>query len=136
MPLDFSLPFLKADVGGDRGFEAAPAFRRLAAAVSCFEGDNRKTKMNIHKTTPITIVIGLCRRNDRTGPMAPFGVLNCQFCTVRVACAKQPRLVSRMAIEDMADWTVFPSVGELRDLSRRFRDDVGGIFEDGGYSKG
>jgi hypothetical protein len=58
-------------VGGDRGFEAAFADLALAAAASAFEGESRKTNINIHNTTPTIIVIGFDRRSDRTGPMAP-----------------------------------------------------------------
>lgn len=79
MPLeDFSFCFRKGDVGGERGLEAALAFRTCAEAESELEGDSRKKKMNINNTTPITTVTGL-RRNDRVGPMA---VLYCVVLSV------------------------------------------------------
>ena len=71
MPLDFSFSFRNGEVGGDKGFDAALAFRNCEAAESALEGDSRKTMITIHNTTPTTIVIGFVRRNDRTGPMAP-----------------------------------------------------------------
>lgn len=80
MPLlDFSFSFRKGEVGGDRGFEAALAFRSWEAAASALEGEKRKTNITMHSTTPTTIVIGFVRRNDRAGPMASVfqvGVLN------------------------------------------------------------
>ena len=47
MPFAFSFCFRKGDVGGDRGFDAALAFRTCAEAESELEGDSRKKKMNI-----------------------------------------------------------------------------------------
>ncbi len=72
MPFDFSVCFRKGDVGGERGFEAALALRSCEAAASVLDGENTKTRINIHKAIPTMTVIGLVRRNDRTGPMAPF----------------------------------------------------------------
>lgn len=72
MPFAFSFCFRKGDVGGERGFDAALAFRTCAEAESELEGDSRKKKMNINNTTPITTVTGLLR-NDRVGPMAALG---------------------------------------------------------------
>ena len=71
MPLVFSLCFRNGDVGGERGFEAALADRAFEAAASAFEGERRKTKIKMHNTTPMMIVSGFERRNDRTGPIAP-----------------------------------------------------------------
>ena len=70
MPLDFSFPFRKGDVGGDRGFDAALAFRNCEAAESSLDGESTKTNITTHSTTPTMTVSGLVRRNDRTGPMA------------------------------------------------------------------
>lgn len=82
MPLsDFSFCFRKGDVGGERGFDAALAFRTCAAAESPLDGDSRKMKMNINSTKPMTIVTGL-RRNDRVGPMAAL----CCRCPQSIVC--------------------------------------------------
>ena len=72
MPLlDFSFSFRNGEVGGDKGFDAALAFRNSEAAASAPEGDSRNTSMTIHNAIPTIIVIGFVRRNDRAGPMAP-----------------------------------------------------------------
>lgn len=72
MPLDFSLCFRKGEVGGERGFDAALAFRNCAAAASALEGESMKTNISTHNATPTIIVIGFVRRKERTGPMAPL----------------------------------------------------------------
>lgn len=82
---------LKAEVGGERGFEAAFAFRSLESAVSALEGEKRNTNMVIMRAMPMTIVRGLERRSDRTGPMADLYV-GCPQCSMGVrgcgiACA-------------------------------------------------
>lgn len=72
MPLlDFSFSFRNGEVGGDKGFDAALAFRNSEAAASVLDGDSRKTSMIIHNAMPTIIVSGFVRRNDRAGPMAP-----------------------------------------------------------------
>lgn len=57
-------------MGGERGFEAALAFRTCEAVESELDGESKKTHIIITSAIPTTIVIGLDRRNDRTGPMA------------------------------------------------------------------
>jgi hypothetical protein len=57
-------------VGGERGFDAAVAFRDCAAAVSEVEGESMNTTITIHNSTPTITVSGFVRRKDRTGPMA------------------------------------------------------------------
>jgi hypothetical protein len=74
LPLDFSFSLRNGEVGGDRGFDAALAFRDCEAAASALDGEKRKTIIPIHNATPRMIVIGFERRNDRTGPMAPVFV--------------------------------------------------------------
>lgn len=56
-------------MGGERGFEAALFFRDCARAVSAAEGENRKRTMKMQRTMPTTTVMGLERRNERTGPI-------------------------------------------------------------------
>ena len=69
------MPFRKGEVGGERGFEAALALRDFDEPASVLDGERRKTNMKMHKTTPTIMVSGLVRRSDRTGPIAPFGML-------------------------------------------------------------
>jgi hypothetical protein len=72
LPLDFSLDFRKADVGGERGFDAALAFRSCDAAESVLDGESMKTNIRMHNAMPTIMVIGFVRRSERTGPMAPL----------------------------------------------------------------
>lgn len=66
----FSLVFRNADVGGERGFEAALAFLDFNASASPLDGERMKTKITTHKTAPTNKVRGFVRLSDRTGPMA------------------------------------------------------------------
>lgn len=95
MPFAFSFCFRKGDVGGDRGFDAALAFRTCAEAESELEGDSRKKKMNINSTTPITTVTGLLR-NDRVGPMAAL----CCWCPQLMVCSPINRMCKFAFVAD------------------------------------
>ena len=64
-----SFCFLKGDVGGERGFDAALAFLASVAPLSD-PGDSINTNITKHNTTPTTTVSGFVRFSDRTGPMA------------------------------------------------------------------
>jgi hypothetical protein len=75
--LDFSLDLRKGSVGGESGFDAARAFRNCDAAMSALEGENKKTMITTHNTTPTMMVNGFVRRSDRTGPMMKGVVAGC-----------------------------------------------------------
>jgi hypothetical protein len=100
LPLDFSFPFRKGDVGGERGFDAALAFRAVEGPASALDGESMKTNINTHNTTPTMIVSGLVRRNDRTGPMAPLcccvSSIDEKFRGIRIACVQSPRSAIRV----------------------------------------
>jgi len=71
LPLFFEDCFRKGEVGGERGFDAAPACLNLAAAESEADGDRMKIQNTIN-TMPLSINIsGLVRRNERIKAMAP-----------------------------------------------------------------
>jgi hypothetical protein len=55
--------------------DAALAFRNWAAAVSELDGENKKTNMTTHNTTPTMTVSGFVRLNERTGPIASVVLL-------------------------------------------------------------
>jgi hypothetical protein len=109
LPFGFSLCFRKGEVGGDRGFEAALADLALAAAASPFEGESRKTNMNIHNTTPTTIVTGFDRRSDRTGPMAPRYGRASPIDDARAGIISQEDMCSR-CLEPHSNWILLWSL--------------------------
>lgn len=59
-------------MGGERGFDAAEAFRNCEAGESELEGWSMKMKITIHNTTPTITVSGFVRRSDRAGPMPSY----------------------------------------------------------------
>ena len=110
MAFDFSLCFRKGDVGGERGFEAALADLAFCAAASAFEGERRKTNINIHNTTPIMMVSGFDRRSDRVGPMARGTVGRPQLMMFGVGSISQEDICSSCFVGAF-EWVYSSSIG-------------------------
>lgn len=59
----------KGDVGGERGFDAAPTLRAFSARLSVDVGEMMKMNIKMHKAVPRMRVRGEERLIDRTGPI-------------------------------------------------------------------